>query len=268
MTTKAVMVLVNYYGEEELSAYVRQYIIHEQNAIEKLYIINNGSKNLSSLSTMAEQHPWIKILNLQENIGYLPAAERALQDYINENKRFPSALILSNYDLVPDSAGWLQHLIQWAVTEKLDVFTPQIIAVPGNRAMNPFYGERLKVAHIQRLLRITSSYPVYLIYQWLHRLKRRVPLSSHHSLYAIHGSFLGFTKTFFEKNGTTNYPCTLYGEELFIAEQVRQLNLRMDYHRQLRLLHHEHTSTGTVKNKKHMQFLHRSLKFIYTTYYT
>jgi GT2 family glycosyltransferase len=268
MNPKAVLVLVNYFGEPELNAFIHNHLLSESESLERVYIVNNGSHDTTVLDTLAGRYQWIKIIHPGKNVGYLPAAHLAWADYTNETGVAPSFFILSNYDLEPEAVGWLQRLLLWASNQQPDVFAPQIVAMPSGKKINPFYRKRLSAAHLRRLIIVTQFYPLYVIYQWLHLLKRKVPAENTHELYALHGSFLGFSRSFFDKHGSIDYPCTLYGEELFIAEQSRALGLRMAYRREEHLFHHEHISTGSIKNKKHMRMLHQSLKFIFNTYYT
>ncbi len=85
--------------------------------------------------------------------------------------------------------------------------------------------------------------------------------------YAIHGSFMIFNKTFFQRGGTINYPCVLFGEELFIAEQALKLNLDLLYEPSLQVEHNEHATTGTFKSKEAVAYLHQSYTFLLNTYF-
>jgi hypothetical protein len=77
-----------------------------------------------------------------------------------------------------------------------------------------------------------------------------------------------FNNSFFEKGGTLNYPSVLFGEEIFIAEQVLKLNLKMVYEPILHVEHHEHATTGVFKSKKTVNYLHQSYTYLLKTYFT
>jgi hypothetical protein len=85
--------------------------------------------------------------------------------------------------------------------------------------------------------------------------------------YALHGSFMIFNKTFFQKGGSINYPCVLFGEELFIAEQTLKLNLNMLYEPTLQVEHNEHATTGIFKSKEAVAYLQQSYTFLLNTYF-
>ncbi len=59
------------------------------------------------------------------------------------------------------------------------------------------------------------------------------------SFYASHGCFIIFTPTFFSHGGSLNYPVKLYGEELFIAEQLQRKNLAIQWAPSIQILHRE-----------------------------
>ena len=49
-----------------------------------------------------------------------------------------------------------------------------------------------------------------------------------------------FASSYFDKGGTLNYPSFLFGEELFVAEQARQLNLTTVFEPSLKIEHQQH----------------------------
>src|SRR5262249_2176510 len=63
-------------------------------------------------------------------------------------------------------------------------------------------------------------------------------------IYAPHGSFIAFRRTYFERGGSLNHPVFLFGEEIFVAETARRLGLTISYDRRLEVIHREHKSTG------------------------
>lgn len=61
-------------------------------------------------------------------------------------------------------------------------------------------------------------------------------------IYAPHGSFIIFSKYFFQKGGYLDNNLTMYGEELTTAEITRRLNLSVHYHPDLEVIHVDHSS--------------------------
>ena len=126
---------------------------------------------------------------------------------------------------------------------------------------------------IQFLLHIYNYYPLYIIYQlgtYLKRLIKKSPSNNSQEpkyVYAVHGSFLIFTKYFFEKGNTLTFPAFMYSEELFIAEQCLNTQSKIYYNANLKVFHSEHSTSGFFKNKQHLAWLKQSLSYIFHTYY-
>ena len=135
--------------------------------------------------------------------------------------------------------------------------------------------DTISAKKINRLRKVTSSTFSYTPYTILHLMKGkffRKPAKNDFELacnpYAIHGSFMVFNKSFFEKGGTLNYPSFLFGEELFIAETVRKLNLIQCYEPSLKINHNEHATTGVIKSKEKVAYLNQSYTYLLTTFFS
>jgi GT2 family glycosyltransferase len=66
-------------------------------------------------------------------------------------------------------------------------------------------------------------------------------------IYAPHGSIFIFRRAFFEHGGNIRFPYFLFGEEIYIAEQVKEKGGKILYAPELNIIHNEHTSTGLFK---------------------
>jgi hypothetical protein len=68
-------------------------------------------------------------------------------------------------------------------------------------------------------------------------------------IYAPHGAFIIFTKSYFESGSSIDFGLNLFGEEIFVAEECRKNNLNVYYEPQISVHHAEHVSTGAVSSK-------------------
>src|SRR5690606_22306175 len=96
----------------------------------------------------------------------------------------------------------------------------------------------------------------YMWYRSLVRLRRRIrrdrseTLSSMHPIYAPHGSFVLFSRGYFENGGILDYPLPLYGEEIFVAETCRAIGADVVYVPEIEVQHDEHVSTRLLNSKR------------------
>ncbi|MGC8979631.1 glycosyltransferase family 2 protein, partial [Caldisericum sp.] len=80
-------------------------------------------------------------------------------------------------------------------------------------------------------------------------------------IYAPFGACIIFHRNYFEAGGTLNTECFLFGEEIFVAETARKLNLRILYDPELKVIHHEHSSISILKSKQKAFYAYQSIKY-------
>lgn len=76
------------------------------------------------------------------------------------------------------------------------------------------------------------------------KIKDRFNHNIERFIFSPHGSFIIFSKLFFEKGGYIDNNFFLYGEEDSIGSIAYQLNMKVLYYPQINLIHHESVSTG------------------------
>lgn len=259
---KAVMVLVNYYGEHDVAAFVSKELRTQEGVELRVIVVNNGHTH----SEVLEAIDGVQVLHPPHNKGYLGAAAFARAAIGTLDADY---FILSNYDLKFPHKHLLRDLLDQGHQAQWQAFGPQIVNMPSEAKANPMYATRPGKRFYQRLLLVTSFYPLYLFYQWLHVLKKRISRTTERAalpVYAVHGSMMVFSKTYFEQADFTP-AAILYGEEMIVAEECRKHGWNIGFAPQLEVVHQEHTSTGQWKNRKHMRYLHEALRNVYRRYY-
>ena len=73
--------------------------------------------------------------------------------------------------------------------------------------------------------------------------------SNHRKMYGAHGSFMIFTKYYFSKGAHVDYPRFLFGEETFVAEQLRMNGLIIKHVPNIKVFDEEHGSTSKLARK-------------------
>ena len=262
--------LVNYFNEEEVCSFIQKQLKPAENNFIDVVITDNGSKT-SLLSAIESKYANVTLVKSGSNLGYFGAANLGLTNYLERNKKYPQALIVCNTDI--KLADDFFHVLQNKLSHNnFDILGPSIYSTLFKHDQNPYIINRIKESKLKFFKFVSSAHFLYSLFTVYHVLKNKLlsKTNKHHEamkLYAIHGSFMILNKNFFQKGGTINYPCVLFGEELFIAEQALKLNLTMLYEPSLQVEHNEHATTGTFKSKEAVAYLHQSYTFLLNTYF-
>jgi GT2 family glycosyltransferase len=262
---------MNYFKEDELVSFVRVRLLSSEFEGLVIRIVDNGSRKRELLDELSLDSR-VRIHGHGNNLGYFGGAALAVEEHKKEFGGVAELTVVSNFDLEWKEPDLVQSLFENSKATSFAVFAPRITDVNSSVEMNPYYRNRIELSKLNRLIRISSSYPLYLIYQWLHKLKRSTNVGkvdiNDQPVYAIHGSFMAFKREYFQKSHGLHYGSFLYGEEIFVAEECRNSGQSVGVIGSLHVFHREHTTTGSVKNKKHMKYLHESLSFIKKTYFS
>jgi GT2 family glycosyltransferase len=86
-------------------------------------------------------------------------------------------------------------------------------------------------------------------------------------IYSTHGSLMIFHNRFFERGGTLEYGGFLYGEEIHVAEQVRQMGLDILWTPSLQAYHQGGATMEMVSIDQRRQWWKESYEFLYQTYF-
>lgn len=269
---KILFLLINYFNEKEVCSFIKEQLLPGTNKFIDIIITDNGSKETFLLDGITINYSNVSLVNSESNLGYFGAANLGLTNYLNKHSGYPDVVIVCNTDITLQG-NFFKTLQQQIIKQNFDVLGPSIHSNFLNYYQNPYIISRISKSKLKFLHFVSSSYILYNLFTVYHLLKTKLigRQNGQPNLvvnpYAIHGSFMIFNKTFFEKSGTINYPSVLFGEELFIAEQVQKLNLHMVYEPTLQVEHNEHATTGVFKSRKTVAYLHRSYTYILKTYF-
>jgi GT2 family glycosyltransferase len=270
--SKILFLLVNYFNEKEVCTFVNEQLQPDTNKFIDVVITDNGSKDIDLLVELTNNYTNVALIKLENNLGYFGAANLGLTNYLNKYNGYPDAVIVCNTDITLH-VNFFETLQQRLGKQNFDILGPSIHSSLLNYYQNPYIINRISKGKLKFLHFVSSLYILYSLFTVYHLLKTKLMgrQNSKPNLvdnpYAIHGSFMILNKTFFEKGGTINYPSVLFGEELFIAEQARKLNLNMVYEPVLQVEHNEHATTGVFKSRKTVAYLHQSYTYLLKTYF-
>lgn len=223
----------------------------------------------------------IVYLKSPKNLGYFGGAKYGLNVFLEKND-LPKFIIVCNVDVEIKQKGFFEKLSEIQIDSDSGVIAPAIISKRWKTDSNPKIIARYSRKKMNFFLFISSNRLIHNFYTALSYFKKNLKFISSNiiasnrnkskyankNIYAPHGSFIIFYKQFFEKGGTLNHISFLFGEEIFIAETARKLDLKVVYKPELIVSDSEHASTGFFYSKKITDFMKQSSKDIISKYYT
>ena len=260
------IIAVNYNSYDELTRYL-QSLDMSARSCEKCHVSVAISDN-SDINCQYE-FPTVECLELRyvknDNLGYFGGVS-AIYNKCKDIGEF-DYVIISNVDIVvptdfftklmqhqnmPDEA-WIANRI-WSIAEKRD--------------RNPKILDRCSKTKL-KIQRTLYKYP-FLDFIYTNTLYRRKGIQEEapaREIYAGHGSFIILTKAFTNHFASIDYPIFLFGEEIFLAELIRNAKLRVTYDPTIVVNDIEHTSTGKMKKKSYYKYNLESIEYILNTFY-
>tara|TARA_Y100000816_G_C26098872_1_gene582010 strand:+ start:143 stop:1003 length:861 start_codon:yes stop_codon:yes gene_type:complete len=276
------IIIVNYQSDNYALELIKS--INSQNFTEyiKIIVVDNTERKSSSQFFNKIKNKNIISVKAPENLGYFGGARLGLKKFKELNGKLPEYLIVCNSDVYFKSNNLFQKLVTNKYNSNIAVIAPAIISNQLNADKNPKIHKRpsnIKMHFYKILFHNRTSQNSYILlhlikYSLLKLVKKSMKQkSSKHKyslkeIYAPHGSFIIFTKNYFENGGSLDYPCFLFNEEVFVAETVRALKMQILYDNELVVHDNEHVSTGVMRSKKIANYVSISSKYIAEKYFS
>jgi len=268
LPSSVLLICVKYGADEETERYLAS--IHLQAHLSSLHVLIVENTSDGAWSPNVSRMDW-RPVQAPANLGYFGGARYGLSQYLKEQP-LPQWVIVSNVDLTIPDRGFLERL------EKLNVGGDVALVAPSIRSnltgidQNPFMRVRPSALrmHLYKWLYRSrfvvnlhelSSAAVHKLTTFARRRRAREQNASRQPIYAPHGSFLIFNRAYFERGGDLDYPEFLFGEEIYIAEKARSLNLKVVYEPSLVVVHEEHRSTKLFKSPEMARYVAASATY-------
>lgn len=233
------------------------------------------------LHERAETDSRFSYIPLGENAGYFGGAARALNAFEAAGGQVPEWIVVSNTDISFPTPDLFQQLQTRHADGRFDIVAPAITSMLTGAAQNPHMVSRPPVARMRFLRDLAKRFFLANIYQVLarararlrgaRRVKRLQSGADPYPIYAPHGAFIAFRRTYFEFGGQLDYPGFLFGEEVYVAETARELGLQVGYDPAVCVEHDEHVATRSsrrlFRSRESLQLAHTSRDFLYRTYF-
>jgi len=205
-----------------------------------------------------------------ENVGYFPAFKKGT-DLLGSLLDF-DCIAVSNVDLTVRSDFFEALNVQvQKVSDSVGIIAPAILSKGRGGDLNPKTLFRPTRFSLMKNIFIFKRLWLLKIYRKLSDLKVKSTIGSlapGDSFYSPHGSFILFTKQYFARGGSVDYPQFLFGEEDFVAEQCRMVGLKVQYQPSITIVDDDHGSTSREKLEFIANEHVKSLKYIVDTYHS
>jgi GT2 family glycosyltransferase len=261
---------INYDSDEEAKTLFKD--VSRQTVFENILfaIICNGADSRLEKWVDKKGEKNTFVYRCKQNNGYFSAASEGLAHYNELHGPF-SSVVVSNADIEIKDTEFFEKYLRLA--NKSLVVGPYISNLDG-LVQNPFLEHRPSRKKLIFLLYVFRIWPLYFLYNLMAVVRAKIKVISggatvgnSRQIYAPHGSFIIFRKSFFEMGLSIEESPFLYGEELYVAEQVRSTESGVYFAADLKVTHKEHSTTAALGLKKKASHLRRATEFILDRYF-
>ncbi|MEX5340050.1 glycosyltransferase family 2 protein [Pseudomonas sp. I2] len=248
----------------------------------ELDVILADNSTIVSPEMMSEQQFSFTYRYLKnDNVGYFPAFNRALSSLTQPMTAFDYVMVC-NVDLVV-ADDFFVTLAAHMPSSCTGLIAPGIYSDKDGRDLNPKIMHRPSLEKFKFMRTVCSSAVLFKWYSGLARMREKVrsrsqkrrttPAQAQKSsvtqkMYGAHGSFMIFTKNFFQQKASVDYPRFLFGEEVFVAEQLRMHKLEIEHVPNVRIFDKEHASTSQVNFKFICGEHKKSYEYLISNFFT
>lgn len=276
---QTVLVLcVNYHSDHEVVAFVESLKAQRCTCRLVTVVIDNSSGEDGScyLEKSLQEFSNVYYVSAGGNLGYFGGARVGFEWFV---RRFgiPTWTILSNADIEMPCNAFIERLINLEVPAECGVVAPMITVGYTNVNQNPYLERRPSRLRIRFMLFVLKYYVVYLLYASASLAKKTLRAAwsvnievkqTRKSIYAAHGAFMIFRDTYFKRGGSFRFGAFLFCEEIHVAEEARRVGLTVMYDTSLRVRHHEHLTTGSVKSPGLQRHLYDSMLYCRNVFFS
>jgi len=269
---KIIFFVINYKADIYLDKFINSINLSKNgiNVKVDIHVIDNSQKDHVEFEIFKNEYlkSGVSIHSNGENVGYfgaIPIAQKVLQGVETD------CVIYCNPDLQVD-VNFFAELIK--SKDINGIIAPAIISEGEGIDQNPKYIERIPISKMKRLEYIYSNIVSHSLFFSLAKLKeiiqniigkQSVQLKNE-TIYASHGAMFVFNNVCFFKK-LKPYPCFLFGEEIFIAEEAKKSDTLIFYKPKIKVYDVRHASISLLTNKIKRDLYYKSINFLLKEYY-
>lgn len=250
--SRIALIIVSYRTDAQVGRMLRSLsLVDGANLVDVFVVNNSASSNTDSSLSEFRKFPFnVEIVNAPDNPGYFGAARRVLHRTKLEDYDW---IVVSNADIEILDHLFVKRLISHGPCANVGLIGPSIYSCLTEEESNPFMRRRptrmrmgfyrycfsnILTCWLYHLLSLS-----YLFFKRSLGRAKRAELAEE-EVYAIHGSFMIFSREYFRRGGELNFGSYMYGEEVYVAEKCKNMGLKVLVKPTLRVLHIERQSTG------------------------
>ena len=213
-----------------------------------------------------------------KNLGYFGGARLAFEQHCASNP-LPAYVIVANSDILFMDRRFFALLRRMEPDDNVMGIAPDILRAPtlaeandGSFRENPMRRERLSRRSIEIRIWIYRSRLLTMAHYlraWLIRRVSRTAVARPEAgpIYMMHGSFMILRPVYFERCAGFDFPSFLFGEEIFLAEEVLKAGGEISFQPRLRLMHIGGASTLKIPSARRRQYERASFQMLLARYF-
>lgn len=264
-----VFTTVNYNNTIETRKFIESYIALDESQESLLLIVDNSEDKAEckELEQCYINEGNIKFIYSNTNLGYMPGGASAYNYVLSKGIEF-DYFILSNNDIQFDSNDIIPTLERYQTSEPhTSLISPRLIS--SGSSINPYlYSRPTKYKMMLWTFILSNYYFAKLFFSIISFKKKKENVKpSNSKIYATHGSIFIFTRKFFLLGGRLDEIPFLYGEEIYVAEQIRCVGGNCDFVDSINVSHVGSATLGAEHNRFKHKCLNQAHKFLCRRYF-
>lgn len=267
---RLIYVGVNFHTPDKALKWI-QSVIRDQGLV---IVVDNTENKDFTLKEKIQNLNYLDVvyLDTKDNLGYLNAAQYAYQHILANSLEF-EWLVVSNVDVELISSKTFEILCEY---RDAAIVAPEIFSKELQIDKNPYRLRREKKINLFIKKIAFSNILFYSLYNIMALCKNKIiyknldgkrKCEEGETIYLPYGACFYINQLFFMQGGTINYPLFLFGEELFLAEQCRELGLAIKYVPRIKYINYEHVSTSRLKSSFVAKCDYNAITYILDRYY-
>ena len=245
------IIIVTYNGLDitlETLGFYRDAMMADQHHRYEIIVVDNASQEAVA-DAVAEEYPEVHLIRNLENVGYSKANNKGFDSSSGRHVLFSNPDIEVSTDTLPILIGLMDQNPQvGACTPFLELAQTGEVDWGAHRGFPTPWAALTYFLKLSRLFR--GSRRLSKIFGQYHLLDRN--LSQEHEVDAIKGCFFFVRREAFEKAGRWDEDYFMFGEDIDLCYQIKQLEYQILFCPQATALHYHGVTTGL---KQHSQDL-------------
>ena len=269
---KITFFVINYKADFYLDKLINSIYLSKKgiNIEVNIHVLDNSQKDQVEFDSFKNDYlkSGVFIHSNGENVGYfggIPIAQKILQ------KEETDCVIYCNPDLQVD-VNFFAELIKLKNVDS--IIAPAIISEREGIDQNPKYIEKIPISKMNRLKLIYSNVVSHSLFFSMAKIKeiiekiigRQHVKLKNETIYAPHGAMFIFNNVSFFKK-LKSYPCFLFGEEIFIAEEAKKSDTLIFYKPKIKVYDVRHASISLISSELKRDLYSKSINYLLKEYY-